>query len=151
MAEAKTKVLSVDFAKWVTQVPTETRRAEARQLDDLFRRITGFEPQVWTGGIVGYGAYDYTYASGRSGTWMATGFAPRKAKLSIYIMPGYADFGPILERLGPHSNGKSCLYITRLERVDIDVLGELIAAGLRDLATHWPVRARAELDNTRPL
>ncbi|WP_299771638.1 DUF1801 domain-containing protein [uncultured Tateyamaria sp.] len=151
MAEAKTKVLNVDFPGWVAEIPTEARRAEAQQLDDLFRRVTGFEPQVWTGGIVGYGAYDYTYASGRSGTWMATGFAPRKAKLSIYIMPGYTDFGHILERLGPHTKGKSCLYITRLERVDLDVLAELIAAGLRDLATRWPVRPRAELDNTGPL
>lgn len=151
MAEAKTKVLDVDFRKWLADLPMGNRRVEAEQLDDLFRRVTGFEPQVWTGGIVGYGAYDYTYASGRSGTWMATGFAPRKAKLSIYVMPGYADFGPILERLGPHSMGKSCLYITRLARVNLDVLGELIAAGLQDLSTRWPVRPRVELDNTRPL
>ena len=54
-------------------------------------------------------------------------------------MPGYADFGHILERLGPHSVGKSCLYLTRLDRVDTDVLAELIRAGLDDLATRWPV------------
>ncbi|MEM8653969.1 MAG: DUF1801 domain-containing protein [Pseudomonadota bacterium] len=143
MAEPKTQVLETPFSAWVKGVEPDTRRNEACQLDDLFRAVTGFDPQIWTGGIVGYGAYDYTYASGRSGTWMATGFAPRKARLSIYIMPGYADFAPILERLGPHSKGKSCLYITRLARVDMDVLGELIAAGLRDLATHWPVRHRA--------
>ncbi|WP_299649711.1 DUF1801 domain-containing protein [uncultured Tateyamaria sp.] len=143
MSEPKTKVLAAPFEDWVTDVEPELRRDEARALDILFRGVTGFEAQVWTGGIVGYGAYDYTYASGRSGTWMATGFAPRKAKLSVYIMPGYADFAPILDRLGPHSKGKSCLYITRLARVDMDVLGELIAAGLRDLATHWPVRDRA--------
>ncbi|MEX0365442.1 MAG: DUF1801 domain-containing protein [Ruegeria sp.] len=143
MADLKTQTSDVPFSVWVDSVEPETRRAEAQALDALFRSVTGFEPQVWTGGIVGYGAYDYTYASGRSGTWMATGFAPRKAKLSIYIMPGYANFDPILDRLGPHSKGKSCLYITRLARVDVDVLGELIAAGLRDLAGHWPVRARA--------
>jgi len=143
MADAKTQVQDIAFADWVAGVEPQPRQAEAVALDALFRRVTGFEPQVWTGGIVGYGAYDYTYASGHSGTWMATGFAPRKARLSIYIMPGYADFGPILDRLGPHSKGKSCLYITRLARVDLDVLGELIAAGLRDLATHWPVRDRA--------
>ncbi|MEX0310094.1 MAG: DUF1801 domain-containing protein [Tateyamaria sp.] len=143
MADLKTQTSDVPFSVWVDSVELETRRAEAQALDALFRRVTGFEPQVWTGGIVGYGAYDYTYATGRSGTWMATGFAPRKAKLSIYIMPGYANFDPILDRLGPHSKGKSCLYITRLARVDADVLGELIAAGLRDLADHWPVRARA--------
>lgn len=112
-------------------------------LDWLFRDVTGFEPQVWTGGIVGYGACNDTYASGRSGTWMAMGFVPRKARLSVYIMPGYADFGSILDRLGPRSKGKSCLYITRLAPVDLDVLC--------DLAGHWPVWPRAELDKTRPL
>ncbi|MFL4468908.1 DUF1801 domain-containing protein [Tateyamaria armeniaca] len=137
----KTRIEDTPFETWVRTVEPERRRDEAIALDALFRKATGFAPVVWTGGIVGYGAYDYTYASGRSGTWMATGFAPRKAKLSIYIMPGYADFGPILERLGPHSKGKSCLYVTRLERVDQDVLSELIVAGLNDLGTYWPVRA----------
>ena len=145
MAEPKTKVLDVTFDDWVARDVPDNRRDEARRLDTLFRAATGFQPQVWTGGIVGYGAYDYTYASGRSGTWMATGFAPRKAKISVYIMPGYADFGPILDRLGPHSKGKSCLYITRLARVDEAVLTELVAAGLKDLSEHWPVRSAAHL------
>ena len=140
MADAKTKVLDVRFDDWVAADVPEARQDEARRLDALFRDATGFVPQVWTGGIVGYGAYDYTYASGRTGSWLATGFAPRKAKLSVYIMPGYADFGPILARLGKHSKGKSCLYINKLEDVDLEVLGELIAAGLRDLETHWPVQ-----------
>lgn len=142
MAAAKTQVLETSFEAWLPLVEPARRQDEAARLDRIFRAATGFEPVIWTGGIVGYGAYDYTYASGRSGTWMATGFAPRKAKLSIYIMPGYADFSAILGRLGPHSTGKSCLYLTRLDRVDTDVLAELIQAGLRDLATHWPVRAR---------
>lgn len=140
MSDAKTQPLATEFERWVTSVAPEARREEAMALDALFRAATGFAPRVWTGGIVGYGAYDYTYASGRSGTWMATGFAPRKAKLSVYIMPGYADFGDILARLGPHQMGKSCLYITRLARVDPAVLAELVQAGLRNLATHWPVR-----------
>ncbi|MEO1362839.1 MAG: DUF1801 domain-containing protein [Pseudomonadota bacterium] len=141
MADAKTKVLDVRFDDWVAADVPEARQDEARRLDALFHDATGFAPQVWTGGIVGYGAYDYTYASGRTGTWMATGFAPRKARISVYIMPGYSDFGPILDRLGPHSKGKSCLYITRLARVDLSVLQELVRAGLNDLERHWPVRA----------
>ncbi|MEL6618312.1 MAG: DUF1801 domain-containing protein [Pseudomonadota bacterium] len=141
MTQNRTTASDVEFDTWVQGVEPEQRQHDARALNALFGRVTGYAPRVWSGNIVGYGAYDYTYASGRSGTWMATGFSPRKARLSIYIMPGYADFGPILDRLGPHSKGKSCLYITRLARVDMDVLGELIAAGLRDLATHWPVRA----------
>ncbi|WP_299686119.1 DUF1801 domain-containing protein [uncultured Tateyamaria sp.] len=143
MAEPKTKVLDTPFSQWVAETVPEARQDEARRLDALFRGATGFAPQVWTGGIVGYGAYDYTYASGRTGTWMATGFAPRKAKISVYIMPGYTDFGPILDRLGPHSKGKSCLYITRLARVDDSVLAELITAGVKDLNGLWPVRSIA--------
>lgn len=64
---------------------------------------------------------------------------PRKAALSVYIMPGYADFSPILARLGPHRIGKSCLTITRLDAVDTGVLAELIRAGLDDLARRWAV------------
>lgn len=90
--------------------------------------------------MICYGAYEYTYASGRSGRWFGTGFAPRKAKLSIYIVPGYADFAPILTRLGKHGKGKSCLYLNKLADVDLNVLAELVRAGLDDLAQQWPIQ-----------
>lgn len=115
------------------------RAEEAWALDQVFRDVTGYQPKLWRGGIVGYGRYDYRYATGRSGSALATGFAPRKAELTIYIMPGYADFSEILGRLGPHRKGKSCLYIRKLDRVDQSVLAELIAAGLSDLARLWPI------------
>ena len=121
------------------QVPAR-RQDDARRLDALFREVTGWQPRLWRGGILGYGTYDYTYASGRSGTYLATGFAPRAAKLSIYIMPGYADFSHLLERLGKHSKGKSCLYLNKLADADLEVLGALVRAGLKDLESHWPVQ-----------
>ena len=118
----------------------EGRRAEeAPRLDALFREATGFEPRVWTGGIIGYGRFDYAYKSGRTGTCYASGFAARKAKLTIYIMPGYTDFSDILGRLGKHKMGKACLYLNKLADADPDVLAELIRAGLKDLAEAWPV------------
>jgi hypothetical protein len=88
---------------------------------------------MWGPTMVGYGQYHYRYASGREGDFLATGFSPRKANLSIYIMPGYQDYGAILKRLGKHKTGKSCLYINTLGDVDIDVLEDLIRAGLKDL------------------
>lgn len=105
----------------------------------LFAETTGWEPRLWGASIIGFGRYAYRYDSGYGGESLATGFAPRKAELSVYIMPGYADFGDILARLGPHRMGKSCLYLRRLSAVDEGVLGELIRAGLKDLATRWPV------------
>jgi hypothetical protein len=89
--------------------------------------------------MVGYGRYDYTYDSGRSGQSLATGFSPRKAEQAIYIMPGYTDFTAIRARLGKHRMGKACLYIKRLSDIDTDVLAELIRAGLDDLASQHPV------------
>ena len=130
-----------EVSDFLTGVEPERRHREAAALDLFFQKVTGFQPELWSGGMLGYGRYDYTYASGRTGTWFATGFAPRKAKLSIYIMPGYADFSAILARLGKHTKGKSCLYLNKLEDADMDVLAELVRAGLKDLATRWEVQA----------
>lgn len=139
MASIKTQPGPEAAEAWLRAVEPERRRAEALALDAVFREVTGFAPVIWAGSMVGYGRYDYTYASGRSGSYFATGFAPRKAKLSVYIMPGYADFGEILARLGKHKIGKSCLYITKLDDIDLGVLAELIRAGLDDLAQRWDV------------
>lgn len=129
---------NADVTKFLSSVEPERRRAEAVALDRLFQRITGFKPKLW-GSMVGYGRYDYTYDSGHSGTSLATGFAPRKSKLSVYIMPGYTAFTDISARLGKHKWGKACLYINKLEDIELEVLGELIAAGLEDLGRRWTV------------
>ena len=129
----------MDVEDFLKDVTPERRNREALALDALFRKVTGWAPVFYRGGMLGYGSYEYTYASGRSGTAFATGFAPRKPKLSIYIMPGYTDFGPILARLGKHTKGKACLYLNMLEDAVEAVLAELIRAGLDDLATRWPV------------
>lgn len=115
------------------------RRAEAERLDAIFREVTAFRPVMWGPSIVGYGRYRYRYESGREGDYLATGFAPRKANIVIYIMPGYADFAAILQDLGRHRKGKSCLYINRLSDVDPGVLKRLIRAGLDDLARRWAI------------
>lgn len=115
------------------------RAAEAQRLNTLFETVTGFRPVMWGSSIVGYGRYGYRYKSGREGTFLATGFSPRMAAFSIYIMPGYSDFGSILARLGKYKTGKSCLYVNKLSDIDEDVLAELIRAGLDDLSSRWPI------------
>lgn len=119
---------------------SQARRAEAHALNEVFRTVTGWVPRLW-GKVIGYGAYEYTYASGRTGTCFATGFAPQKAKIALHIMPGYTPFDAIAARLGPHTRGASCWYITRVEDVDADALAELIRAGLDDLARQFPITA----------
>lgn len=139
MPENKTQPTDVAVADFIAAVEPPERRAEAAELDALFRRVTGFAPRMWGPSIIGYGSYHYRYASGREGDAPATGFSPRKADLSLYIMPGYADYGAILSRLGRHRLGKSCLYLRHLADADPEVLADLIRAGLADLDRMWPV------------
>ena len=139
MSENKTRASTESVEDFLRGVEHPTRRADALALNELFRKQTGYDPVMWGPSIVGYGRYHYVYESGREGDFLATGFSPRKANLSIYLMPGYTDFSPILKKLGKYKKGKSCLYINKLADVDLDVLGDLIAAGLKDLDQKWPV------------
>lgn len=141
MAANKTGPTAIDPAEFLTTVEPARRREDGQQLLEVFARVSGFAPVMWGPSIIGYGRYHYRYASGREGDFLATGFSPRKASLSIYIMPGYQDYSQILSRLGKHKLGKSCLYVNKLADIDMDVLGELIREGLKDLNEIWPVSA----------
>jgi len=117
---------------------SQSEQKQAKKLLQVFQQATGMQPSMW-GTMIGFGSYHYTYASGREGDMFATGFAMRKSGPTVYIMPGYQDYSSILEKLGPHKLGKSCLYITRLEDIDTTVLQDLIRAGLQDLGQQYPV------------
>lgn len=139
MAENKTKPTGADVDAFLDTVVPARRREDALRLDQIFQNATGFQPRLWGTKLLGYGRYHYVYDSGREGDFLATGFAPRKTSLVVYIMPGYADFTEILADLGKHRLGKSCLYINKLADIDEAVLDRLIRAGLEDLRQRWTV------------
>ena len=139
MAENTTRETGVSVEGFIDGIEHATRQADARVLNQIFQDVTGWTPRLWGPTIIGYGRYHYVYDSGREGDALATGFSPRKANQVIYVMPGYTDFGSILDRIGKYKMGKSCLYITKLADVDLDVVAELIRAGLDDLAKRWPI------------
>lgn len=144
MAEAKTQVTDRDPADFIGAVEPERKREEAQVLDDLFRKVTGEKPQMWGPAIIGYGAYRTTYASGRDVHWMRSGFSPRKAKHSLYLMGGYCDElagkrrDELLAQLGKYKTGKSCLYINKLADVDMDVLEQLLRNDWEAMARNYP-------------
>jgi hypothetical protein len=131
-------------AAFLAGVTPPGKRAEAEVLDAIFRRVTGTAPRLWGAGLIGYGEYRTTYASGRKVHWMRAGFSPRKAKHSIYLMGGYCeDTGAVhpaavMARLGKHATGKSCLYVNKLADVDLAVLEEIIAADWQAMALLYP-------------
>lgn len=103
------------------------RSAEGARLVELFASTTGAEPVMWGPSMIGFGQYAYRYASGHEGVWPRAAFSPRKAKLSFYGLQTHPDAGALLERLGPHTTGVDCVYATRLDALDLDVLRELVS------------------------
>ena len=131
MAEVKTKKHAGSVADFLNAVADEQKRDDAFQLLEIMQAITKEEPAMWGPSIVGFGSYHYVYDSGREGDWPLTGFSPRKQNLSLYIMAGFEKYDDLLEKLGKHSTGKSCLYIKRLEDVHLPTLKKLIRESVK--------------------
>lgn len=134
MAEPKTRPNDGDVDAFLASVSDDRRRHDAIAMRDIMTRLSGDEPTMWGDSIVGFGEYRYTSRSGRTATWMKTGFAPRRQALTLYIMDGFDTYQSLLDALGPHRTGKACLYITDLEKVDLDVLEQIIASSLEQVA-----------------
>jgi len=141
VAEQKTKPTRVSVAKFLAAIPDERRRADARTLLKVFRAATGLPPVMWGPSIVGYGKYHYKYASGHEGDSCITGFSPRKAAISLYIMAGFADYGALLKKLGPHKKSVGCLYLKRLDDVDLKVLETMIRRSVADVRRRATTRS----------
>lgn len=89
---------------------------------------------MWGGSIVGFGDYHYKYKSGREGDWFVTGFSPRKKSLTLYIMAGFNEYDELLAKLGKYKTGKACLYINKLEDVDMTTLKALVKKSAEHVA-----------------
>lgn len=137
-SENKTLPTQMSVDEFIAQIEHPTRCADARAMTEVMGRITGEEPRMWGPTMIGFGEYHYKYESGREGDMFITGFAPRKANLVVYIMPGYSDHGEKLDRLGKHKIGKSCLYLNKLADVDMGVLEELIVASVEEMRAKYP-------------
>ena len=127
MAQNKTRPTDESVEAFLEGVADEKKRKDSFEILALMREVTGMEPRMWGGSIVGFGTYHYKYTSGREGDMPLTGFSPRKQSLTLYIMSGFSQHDDLLAKLGKFKTGKSCLYIKRLADVDLDTLRELIA------------------------
>lgn len=126
----KTQPTAASVTEFLDSVAHPARRADAYAIAELMEELSGCPPVLWGSNLVGFGTYAFKYASGRAGEWFRVGFSPRKARLTLYVMPGLARYEELLARLGKHKNGKSCLHVNRLSDVDMDVVRELIVASL---------------------
>lgn len=119
-----------EVARFVAQVPDETRRTDAQLLVELFAEATGETPAL-DGKIVGFGRYHYRYDSGREGDTVRLGFSPRAAATSVYLCGYLEEYADLLERLGPYKRGKGCLYLNSIAGLDPEVLRQMAQRSLQ--------------------
>lgn len=122
----KTQPHEGDVDGFIAAVEHDGRRRDAQDALALMRDVTGTDPVMWGTSIVGFGTQRYTTADGKEHGYFAVGLSPRKAALTLYGLTYYDSNQDLLDRLGPHKTGKGCLYVTRLEKLDRDVLRELV-------------------------
>ena len=135
----KTTQTDASVDAYIEAIADETRREDCRTLIKLMSKATKAEPKMWGTSIVGFGKYHYTGASGRGGDMCLTGFASRKAAISIYLVCGAGDqFATVLASLGKHKMGKGCLYVKRLADVDRTILAKLIKMSIEEIKRHFP-------------
>lgn len=133
MAELKTKKNEANVEKFLQGLADPQQREDSLRVMKLMKAVTRTEPKMWGSSIVGFGDYHYKSPSGREGDWFIAGFSPRKGNLTLYLMSGFARSGELLAKLGKHKTGKGCLYIKRLEDVDLGTLKQLVKRSIAHL------------------
>jgi hypothetical protein len=126
MAELKTKVNEASVEGFLSTIEEEGKRQDSFAMLELMKKAAQTEPKMWGTSIVGFGSYHYKYASGREGDMCRIGFSPRKQAITLYLMQDRTQLKDLYDRLGKYKAGVSCLYIKKLEDVDMDILEQLI-------------------------
>lgn len=138
MSDLKTQPTEASVEDFLAAVEPARRREDALAVCALMREITGEAPVLWGPSIVGFGRYTYVNTTKKPADWPIISFSPRKAALTLYIMPGFQAQADLLERLGPHTTSVSCLYIKRLDRIDMGPLRALCQWSVAEMKRRYP-------------
>jgi len=138
MAKLKTHVTNQDVIEYVEAIDHGRKKAEAFEILDMMKEITGMEPRMWGPSIIGFGSYHYVYDTGHEGDAPRLGFSPRKAKHVFYVLNQFEGQEALLDKIGKYKMGKSCLYINKLADVDMDVLRKICVASFEKNKKNFP-------------
>lgn len=138
MYELKTKENDKSVIEFIEAVDNPKKREDAYKLLDIFTETSGFQAKMWGSSIIGFGKYHYKYNTGHEGDAPLVGFAPRKAKISLYFAPGESEREELLKSFGKHTSGKACVYINKIADIDVEVLKTLIIQSIKFLKETYP-------------
>jgi hypothetical protein len=144
MYEAKTKPTTASVTAYLDAIEDATRRQDCQELVKLMTRVSGCKPKMWGPSIVGFDQYHYKYASGHEGDSCIIGFSSRKTDLTIYTVAGATGVEGLAAELGKHKASKSCLYVKRLEDIQLPVLEQLLTRAMAETRRMYPPVAEAK-------
>lgn len=132
LAKIKTKETSASVEGFINGIKDEQKRKDSFVILDMMKKASGEQPKMWGSSVIGFGNKRYkSPATGREVDWLKIGFSPRKANLSLYLVVDIKQHAAALKKLGKHKTGVGCLYINKLEEVDVKVLKGMIDASLK--------------------
>ena len=126
LAEIKTKQTSASVASFIDSISDDQKRKDSHVIVKLMEKAMKEKPKMWGSSMIGFGNVRYkSPATGREVDWFKIGFSPRKANLSLHLI-NIEQHADALKKLGKHRTGVGCLYINKLEDVDIKILEKMI-------------------------
>ena len=128
--EIKTTENDASVEDFLGSVADEQRRMDALKVLEIFKKVTGEPPKMWGAAIVGFGNRKVYRSDGGELDWLITGFSPRKASLTLYVLNGAPKQAELVAMLGKHKASGGCLHIKKMSDVDEKVLEALIASSV---------------------
>ncbi len=142
MAEIKTKPIDSDIEKFLMNIEPEKKRKDSIEIKKLFDSVVKEKPSLWNNNMIGYGSFHYkSDHSSQQGDWPLTAFSPRKQNITIYIMSGALSYKELLSKLGKYKiSSGSCIYINKIEDINLNVLKEIISASVEDMKKKYNIK-----------
>lgn len=129
--QAKTTETKSSVAAFIKQIPDAQRQKDAKIIIDIMQKLSGFPPKMWGSAIIGFGSCHFVYESGHEGDMPLVGFSPRKAEFALYLSSAFEKREELLKQFGKHKTGKACIYVKKIEDINVDVLKKMIVASLK--------------------
>jgi hypothetical protein len=137
MAKNKTAATTKSPNDFIATLDSEAKRDDAFTLIKIFKQITGFDAKMWGPSIIGFGTHHYKYESGHEGDMPMVAFSPRKTAIVLYLSR-FDKKEDLFKKLGKHKATGGCVYIKKLEDVDMDVLNKIVTSSFKAVKKNYP-------------
>jgi hypothetical protein len=135
-SKQKTTETTQSVSSFVKTIEDKQRQKDCFEIIEIIQKQSGFEPKMWGPSIIGFGSYHYKYESGHEGDAPLVGFAPRKSEFALYIA-NFDGKEELLKKFGKHKTAKACVYIKKLEDIDISILKKLVTRSVKHYQTKY--------------